>query len=148
MFDNPQESSGLSLKIATDEVSFSDIARIFTHVTGKKARHQIVDLEEFLIQAEPFPNAPSNFAAGPNAPRDESTMTFRENFGPWWRYWGEGLPEKRNFALLDKIHPKRIKSLEEWMRRVNYDGTPKSVLKGIEDLKRAAAEMAKGSSTA
>jgi uncharacterized protein YbjT (DUF2867 family) len=77
MLDTPEESAGLFLKIATDEVTFEDVARIFTEVTGKKAAHQRLSLEEFLAKAEPFPNAPSNWAAGPNAPRDESTMTWK-----------------------------------------------------------------------
>ncbi|KAF2216835.1 hypothetical protein CERZMDRAFT_108750 [Cercospora zeae-maydis SCOH1-5] len=141
MFDHVKESAGLFLKVATDEVSFGDIAKTFTEVTGKPAKHVQIPLTDFLAKAEPFPNAPANFAAGPNAPRDESTMTFIENFTPWWKYWGQGKPEKRDFALLDKIHPNRLKSLREWMERHNYDGKHKSVLKGIKDLKDAAAAI-------
>jgi uncharacterized protein YbjT (DUF2867 family) len=141
LFNNPQESAGLDLKIATDEVSFADIAAVFTEVTGKKGVHQYVPLDEYLPAAEPFPNAPANFSAGPSAVRDESTMTWRQNFSVWWRYWGEGRAERRDFALLDRIHPGRIKSLGEWMKIVHYDGLPKNVLKGVEDLKRAAALM-------
>lgn len=134
MFDHPEESAGLFLKVATDEVSFEDIARTFTEVTGKQASHERISLQEFFPKVEPFPNAPANWAAGPNAPRDESSMTFRENFTPWWKYWGEGIAEKRNFELLDKIHPARIKSLREWMEKNGYDGRPKSILKGKADL--------------
>ncbi|KAJ5833629.1 hypothetical protein N7474_001940 [Penicillium riverlandense] len=141
LFDNLQESAGMNLKVATDEVSFVDIAAVFTEVTGKKGVHKYVPLEEYLPSVEPFPNAPANFAAGPNAVRDESTMTWRENFSAWWRYWGEGRAERRDMPLLDRIHPGRIKSLGEWMAKVHYDGQPKSVLKGVEDLKRAAALM-------
>ena len=138
MFDNIKDSAGLELKIATDEVSFAEIATTFTEVTGKPAAHQFVPLEVYLPLAEPFPYAAANWAAGPKAPRDESTMTWRENFGAWWLYWGEGLSEKRDWALLDKIHPQRIKSLKEWMEKNNYDGQPKSVLKGVEDLRKWA----------
>lgn len=139
LFTNPQESAGMNLKVATDEVSFTDIAAVFTEVTGKKGVHQYVPLEEYLPIAEPFPNALANWSAGPSAVRDESTMTWRQNFAAWWKYWGEGRAERRDFALLDRIHPSRIKSLSEWMRANNYDGLRKSVLKGVEDLKRAAA---------
>jgi hypothetical protein len=141
LWDNPSESTGLQLKVATDEVSFDDIAATFTKVTGKRGKHHTISLEEWLPLGEPYPDAPANWAAGPHAPRDESTMTFKANFAAWWRYWGEGKPEKRDFALLDRIHPKRIKSLEDWMRQVKYDGQPKAVLKGAEDLRRMAAEM-------
>ncbi|KAI9040681.1 NmrA/HSCARG family protein [Aspergillus affinis] len=139
LLNNPEESAGLDLKVATDEVSFADIAAVFTEVTGKKGVHRFVRFEEYLPMAEPFPNAPANFAAGPYAIRDESTMSWRRNFSAWWRYWGEGRAERRNMALLDRIHPGRIKSLGAWMRLVNYDGIPRNVLKGVEDLKRAAA---------
>lgn len=138
MFDAPSESAGLYLKVTTDEVSFDEIAAIFTRVTGKKAIYKYLALEEYLPLAEPFPHAPANWAAGPSAPRDESTMTWRENFSAWWRYWGDGLPEVRDKALLDRIHPQRIKSLQEWMEKVQYDGKPRDVLKGVEDLKRVA----------
>lgn len=138
MFDNPSESLGLQLKVTTDEVSFEDIARIFTEVTGNKAAYKYLLLEEYLPLAEPFPGALANWAAGPKALRDESTMTWRENFGAWWTYWGDGMPEVRDKALLDRIHPTRIKSLREWMEKVQYDGKPRDVLKNVEDLRRTA----------
>ena len=142
MFDNINESAGLALKIATDEVSFADIASTFTQVTGKEATHKYVPLEEYLPTAEPYPDAPANWAAGPHAVRDDSTMTWRENFRAWWMFWGEGRAEKRDWALLDRIHPQRIKSLKDWMERNKYDGQPKAVLKGAEDLRRAAQAQA------
>ncbi|GAB1739373.1 hypothetical protein NU219Hw_g4335t1 [Hortaea werneckii] len=142
LLEHPEESTGLQLKVATDEVSFEEIAATFTKVTGKKARHERITLDEWLQHAEPFPGAPANWAAVPMAHRDESTMTFKENFGPWWKFWGEGKAEKRDFALLDRIHPGRIKNLEAWMRLVKYDGQARPVLKGAEDLRRMAAEMA------
>jgi hypothetical protein len=142
MFDKITDSAGLALKVATEEVTFAEIAATFTQVTGKKASHKFVPLEDYLPMAEPFPNAPANWAAGPGIPRDESSMTWRENFGAWWLYWGEGWSEKRDWALLDKIHPQRIKSLKEWMEKNKYDGQPKAVLKGIEDLKRWAQAQA------
>lgn len=135
MFDNIKDSAGLKLNVATDEVSFADIATTFTQVTGKPAAHQFVPLDVYLPMAEPFPHAPANWAAGPTAPRDESTMTWRANFSAWWSFWGEGWGEKRDWALLDKIHPQRIKSLKEWMEKNEYDGQPKAVLKGAEDLR-------------
>ncbi|KAF4218943.1 hypothetical protein CNMCM8980_008272 [Aspergillus fumigatiaffinis] len=122
LFDNPQESAGMDLKVATDEVSFTDIAAVFTDVTGKKGVHKHLPLAEWLPIAEPFPDAPANFAAGPNIIRDEATMPWRENFSAWWRFWGEG----------------------EWMKKVYYDGQPKAILKGVEDLKKQALLLQRG----
>lgn len=137
LFDHPTESSGLSLRLATDIVSFPEIAAVFTEVTGKKAVHNSLPMEEYLPLAEPYPKAAANFVTDPHEPRDESTMTWRENFAAWWRYWDSGLYEPRDFVLLDKIHPSRIRSLKDWMTRVQYDGQRKNILKGPEDLKRA-----------
>jgi hypothetical protein len=135
IFDNPQESAGLDLEVATDQVSMTDIAETFTKVTGKKGVHKKLPLQEYLDLAEPYPNAYANWAAGPNAIRDKDAMTWRENFTAWWRYWSEGKGATRDMALLDRIHPQRIKTLEEWMRNVNYDGKQREVLKGLEDLR-------------
>lgn len=135
MFDHISESAGINLEVATEEVSFQDIVRTFTEVTGVKAAHKRLPLEEYLPLAEPYPNAYANWAADPNVARDESNMTWRENFSAWWRFWGEGLGADRNFDLLDRIHPNRIKSLAEWMQKTGYDGNRKSILKGIADLK-------------
>jgi hypothetical protein len=141
LFENLSESAGLDLKVTTDEVSFADIAATFTEVTGKKGVHKYVPPEEYFPAAEPYSNAPASWAAGPNAVRDESSMTWRENFTAWWKYWGEGKCTPRDMQLLDRILPGRIKSLEDWMRKVEYDGQPKNVLKGIEDLKRNAQQV-------
>ncbi|KAH8891523.1 NAD(P)-binding protein [Thozetella sp. PMI_491] len=139
LFDNVDQSAGMNLEVATDEVSFADIARIFTEVTGKAAAHQYTPLEDYMATAGPYPGAYANWAAGKDAPRDESVMTWRENFSAWWRFWGEGVVGPRDMELLDRIHPGRIKSLADWMTKVGYDGKRRSVLKGVEDLKRASS---------
>ncbi|KAL2880273.1 hypothetical protein SGCOL_004322 [Colletotrichum sp. CLE4] len=135
LFDNLPESAGLNLEVTTDEVSFADIARIFTEVTGKKGVHKHVPFDKYAPLAEPYPGAYVNFGAGPEVVRDESDMTWRQNFGAWWRFWGEGIVNNRDLELLDRIHPGRIRSLAEWMRKTGYDGKPRPVLKGIEDWK-------------
>lgn len=40
IFDNPHESAGLDLEVATDQVSMIDIANTFTKVTGTKGVHK------------------------------------------------------------------------------------------------------------
>ncbi|RMD43123.1 hypothetical protein DV735_g2052, partial [Chaetothyriales sp. CBS 134920] len=138
-FDNIDKSAGKELEVATDQVSVQDIADAATRVTGKKAEFKYVSFEEYLPKKEPYPGAPANWAVGPGAAQDDSVMSWQQNFGAWWRYWGDGFGATRDFKFLDEIHPTRIKSLEEWMRKVNYDGTPRSVLKDIHDLKSSLA---------
>lgn len=133
LFDNPSESAGLDLSVVTDEVSFDDIARTFTEVTGKPAVHKYVPFEAYAAVAEPYPGAFVNWVLGPDAARDDSVMSWRENFGAWWRYWGDGVTKPRDAALLDRIHPGRIRSLAEWMERVGYEGKRGGVLKMVED---------------
>lgn len=135
MFDHVKESAGMNLEVGTEEVSFEDIVKTFTEVTGLKAAHKYVPLEEYLPLAEPYANAPANWAADASVTRDESSMTWRENFSAWWRFWGEGWGADRKFELLDRIHPTRMRSLAEWMKKVGYVGERKSVLKNIADLR-------------
>jgi hypothetical protein len=139
LFEHPSESSALNLRVGTASVSFAEIAETFTRVTGKPAIHEYVPLEEYLTHAEPYPNAPANFAAGPNVVRDEASMTWKENFSAWWRFWGEGKCVPRDEEMLDRVLPGRIRGLEEWMREMRYDGQRKNVLKGVEDLKKKNA---------
>ncbi|MGC7220053.1 NmrA family protein, partial [Mycobacteroides abscessus subsp. massiliense] len=55
--------------------------------------------------------------AGYNAaPDDPSTMTFRDNFTGFWNLWKDGIV-KRDYVLLDEIHPNRIRTAEQWFRR-------------------------------
>ena len=135
IFDNPSDSAGLDLEVATEQVSVAQIVDTFTQVTGKKAAHVYVPLEDYLPAAEPYPNAWANWATGSDVVRDESSMTWRQNFGAWWQYWSEGFGATRDMELLDRIHPTRIRSLEEWMEKVGYDGKPRSVLKDLGDLR-------------
>ncbi|KAL5046583.1 hypothetical protein BDW71DRAFT_207375 [Aspergillus fruticulosus] len=136
LFDNPSQSAGLDLEVATDQVTFAEIAATFTKTTGKKGVHKRIPLDEYLDKAEPYPAAYANWAVMPDVPRDESFMTWRENFAAWWRYWSEGKGATRDMAFLDRIYPSRIPSLEAWMRMKGYDGRPRSVLKGLDDLRR------------
>jgi hypothetical protein len=55
--------------------------------------------------------------AGYNAdPDDKSTMNFRDNFTAFWDVWKHGIV-KRDYELLDEIHPNRIRNAEQWFRR-------------------------------
>jgi hypothetical protein len=141
IFDHPERSTGINLEMATDQVSWSDITAAYEKVTGKKGIHRRVSFEEYLPRKEPYPNAPANWASTDGSP---ATMTWRENFTAWWKFWGGGYGATRDMALLDEIYPGRIKTVEEWMRKVDYRGGKRgSVLKDIGDLiSRAPAKRA------
>ncbi|RFU26593.1 hypothetical protein B7463_g9748, partial [Scytalidium lignicola] len=88
ILDNPQRSSGVQLEVATEEVSFTDIAATFTKVTSRNGIYRFTDFEPYMKKWEPYPGAPTNWTKGPNAPKDPSQMTWVENFTGWWKYWG------------------------------------------------------------
>ncbi|GLI81724.1 hypothetical protein PoHVEF18_010113 [Penicillium ochrochloron] len=54
---HPSESAGVDLEVATDQVSFTEIAATFTEVTGKQGIHRRIPLEKYLEKAEPYPGA-------------------------------------------------------------------------------------------
>ncbi|KAG5752335.1 hypothetical protein H9Q70_005039 [Fusarium xylarioides] len=68
IFHNLTELAGLDVSVAIDSVSFADIARIFTEVTGTPAMHKTLTWEEYAPYAEPYPGASVNWALSPDAP--------------------------------------------------------------------------------
>ncbi|KAI1427187.1 hypothetical protein F5Y12DRAFT_783512 [Xylaria sp. FL1777] len=125
LFDNADgEADGMNLKVSIDHITFDEYARAFSAVTGKPARWIDVDLDEHLdVNWGPTADKPSGYNADPN---DPATMTLRRNFKAWFtvlRHSGgnKGLIQ-RDYAQLDRIYPRRIKSVEEWLRKENEKG--------------------------
>ncbi len=54
-------------------------------------------------------------------------QTAGQNFIGFYNVWRDNLA-KRDYPLLDKILPTRVKTLEEWMRKTDYTGEYKPVL--------------------
>lgn len=74
---------------------------------------------------------------------DPTLLTFRKNFGGWWQLWRDSGDNKgvivRDYAFLNEILPSRVKSVEEWMRKVGYKGNQLIVLKDWEDKNMGSA---------
>jgi hypothetical protein len=120
LFDHPQLANGMDLEVAIEHVAYADLAAAFEKVTGHPARYIDTDLETYWSKG-PFGRVASK-PAGYNAdPADKSTMSVRDNFTGFWNSWKHGIV-KRNYALLDEIHPNRIRSAEEWLRREDQLG--------------------------
>jgi hypothetical protein len=83
-------------------------------VTGHPARYIDTSLDAYwngpLKRAA---DLPAGYDADPN---DKSTMSFRDNFTGFWNIWKYGVVQ-RDYALLDEIHPDRIRTVEQWLRR-------------------------------
>ena len=129
MFEHPKSSAGLKLGIAIAHVTGAEMAAAFEAVTGKKARYEDIPLETVMSR---LPQAKIGSRASPGFD-DPTLKTVAEHFGPWWNIFRDSGGNtgcwQRDYELLDEIMPNRIKTVEEWMRRVNYDGKPKQVLK-------------------
>lgn len=117
LFDNPGRSDGMNLEVAIEHVHYADLAAAFTKVTGKPAHYMNIPMDMFF---EHFPGG-ADAPAGYNADlSDPATMTIRENFTGFWTGWAHSGGNKgviqRDYALLDEIHPNRIKTVEQWFR--------------------------------
>lgn len=119
LFDHPEED-GTDLEVAIEHVHYSDLARAFEKVTGCKARFIDVSMEAY------WDNGPMSFraagSAGVEASLAESgTMSVKDNFTGFWNLWrGSGRNAgviRRDYARLDRIHPRRIRTVEEFFRR-------------------------------
>jgi hypothetical protein len=115
LFDNPERANGMDLEVAIDDVGYADLAKAFETVTGHPARYVDTDLDNYWREG-PL-SAIADRPAGYNAdPDDTSTMSVRDNFTGFWNLWKYRVIN-RDYALLDEIHPKRIRSAEEWFRK-------------------------------
>jgi uncharacterized protein YbjT (DUF2867 family) len=119
LFDNPERSNGMDLEVAIEQVDYRTLAAAFEKVTGHPA--QYIDTELDAYWSGPRKMA-AQLPAGYNADiNDKSTMSFQDNFSGFWNMWKQGFI-RRDYALLDEIHPNRIKSVEEWLRREDQLG--------------------------
>ena len=123
VFDNPLETSGKDIQVASHRASGKDIAEAFTKVTGKPAVYVPITIDEYFGY---FKNADA-----PVAPEAPQGMTFRQNFTGFWNGWKDDIVH-RDMEWLKSTHP-GLRSVESWMREHKYDGGKKGLLKNRED---------------
>jgi hypothetical protein len=130
IFDHPEESQGLDLQVATEHVGWAYLAETFERVTGKKARYESVSVEEYMPKQ--WKTGDVKLGAEHEGENDETLLTFRENFSAWWRIYqrcGENKGVlRRDYEMLDRILPGRVKSIGEWMVKVGYTGDENKAL--------------------
>jgi uncharacterized protein YbjT (DUF2867 family) len=125
IFDNPTLNAGRELHVGTEDITWSDLAAVFSEVTGKKAVYEDITLDEYFKLGLLDPNAIVGHSTDPN---DSTLQTYRQNFSGFWNTWKDNLT-KRDYEILDQILPTRVKSVKEWMEKTGYSGKPASVLK-------------------
>ncbi len=132
LFDHQERANGMDLEVAIDLISYDELARAFEQVTGHPARYIDTDLADYWAGG---PLGQGTSTAGYNAaPDDPATMTIRDNFTGFWNMWkrsgaNQGVV-RRDLALLDEIHPQRVKSAREWFQREE----DRSAALGVPDL--------------
>ncbi|KAE8447779.1 hypothetical protein EG329_010173 [Mollisiaceae sp. DMI_Dod_QoI] len=130
LIDHPEKSSGMNLKISTEQVGWEDVAEAFAEVTGKKAAFRDITLDEYFSSGIfPAPDAKVGHSVGHD---DDTLQTYRQNFSGFWNTWKESVLQ-RDYTLLDEILPTRVKSVKEWMKVTGYTGKPGNVLKDYAD---------------
>jgi NmrA-like family len=120
LFDHPERANGMDLEVAIEHVKYADLAAAFEKVTGHPAQYVDTDLDTYWNDPllKMFADAPAGYNADPE---DKSTMSFRDNFTGFWNMWKHGII-KRDYDLLDEIHPNRIRTAEQWLRREDQLG--------------------------
>jgi hypothetical protein len=114
LFDNPGRANGMDLEVAIEHVKYADLAAAFERVTGHPARYIDTSLDDYFNgPLKAIADRPAGYNADPN---DKSTMSYRDNFTGFWNQWKHNII-KRDYALLDEIHPDRIRNVEQWLRR-------------------------------
>lgn len=120
MFENPKEFEADLLSVGIDHVNGNTIATAFTAVTGQPARFEPLPLSAV---ANTWPDTKVGLAGSPGYD-DPTLKTMAGHFIPWFTIWQESGGNKglwtKDYERLDKIHPGRIKTIEEWMRSVAY----------------------------
>ncbi|KAL7935742.1 hypothetical protein V8C35DRAFT_278736 [Trichoderma chlorosporum] len=120
MFDNRRRASGMDLRTAIAHVSFSDLAAAFQRVTGRPAQYIEMSMDDYWTQEvyRDIAGLPAAYNADPN---DASTMSTKDNFTGFWNFCKDDLM-KRDYAILDEIHPNRIRTAEQWFRMEDMNG--------------------------
>lgn len=151
IFDNPEKSVGKIISLPTYPTSLKEVAEAFTRATGKPAIAKDITQDEWFDAAAAYvsPDVKLPRIEGSSNENDDTRFTFRQSFGAWWNIWSEiffvceylsfrtdydaealrpeGAKLKPGYNLADEIHPKRIKSVEEWMRSSGYTGASGSL---------------------
>ena len=119
LFDHPERSNGMNLEVAIDDITYTGLAAAFEKVTGHPAQYIDTAMDAYWNGPQ---KASADTPAGYNAdPNDKSTMSYRDNFTGFWNVWKHGIVQ-RDYALLDEIHPNRIRSAEQWFTREDQLG--------------------------
>ncbi len=104
-------------------LGWDELVETFKRVTNLPAVYKDVPYDEWVEQL-PWKDVPV-------AKEVVTGTSFRDNFRGWWRLYQDDIIE-RDMKWIEQVNPERV-TVEKWMRQTGYDGTPKPVLKDVED---------------
>jgi hypothetical protein len=140
LFDNGSVPAvnGMNLEVATEHVDWNDLVATFSKITGQRAVFVDVTMQDYFDKYYPAGPKAVKRKIGSMAPRDDTTLqTWGQNFSGFWYLWRHSGANKgvirRDYKLLDQILPDRVRTVGEWMKKVNYDGSPRRLLKDWAD---------------
>ncbi|KAL6230167.1 hypothetical protein BDW75DRAFT_248895 [Aspergillus navahoensis] len=126
LFENREEANGMNLEVAIEHVHYEDLAWAFEKVTGHPARFVDVDLDTYWGSKKGIAAGADGITGYNSDAKDPASMTIRQNFTGFWNLWkhsgGNIGVVRRDYALLDRIHPNRVRSVEEWFRQEEQRG--------------------------
>ena len=124
VFEHSDKSAGLNLKLAVEHVSLPMFAEAFTEVTGMPATSKNISVEEWMHTGPLSKNLSYKIGSLSEPVDDPSLLTTEQSFSAWMRLYQRSGGNKgllrRDYELLDRIHPDRVKSLKEWMKKTGY----------------------------
>lgn len=137
LFDHSQVSTGMNLHVATVHASGKDVAEAFaTTNPGKKGVYRAIPVSAWHDVAWAKLPKKKETKIGFRSVNDDRALlqTYEQNFTAWWELYKNSAGNKpdgvivRDYEMLDRILPDRIKSVEEWMKKEDYNGDGKSIL--------------------
>jgi len=133
LFDHQDRANGMDLEVAIDHISYSELAKAFEMVSGHKARYIPISIDEYWATGPMAAGA--DRSSGYNSDlKDPAAVTIRQNFTGFWTVWancgGDKPVIKRDYKMLDEIHPNRIRSAEQFFRKEQERG----IKEGLGDL--------------
>lgn len=140
ILEDINRSAGVNVKVAIAHVRLNEIPAAFTKVTGKPARAENPGYDEYFATGGFAGIADNKLGYEPTGFTDNTLLTYRQNFTNWFNLYRHCADNKgvlrRDYAFLDNIFPGRIKSVEEWMRKVKYTGEHKDILKSYKEQRK------------
>ncbi|KZP13095.1 NAD(P)-binding protein [Athelia psychrophila] len=109
-FDHRAETSAQTLDVAGELITWDDMVKTFTKVTGQPAIHKRQTFDDWWKN---YTNVDS--------PVGDGSPTFKQIFTGFFKLWRDDIVV-RDMEWIRSIHPK-LQSVEDWMRENNYDGS-------------------------